>query len=81
MVFCQVEIHAGDHPFFRIPAKQEIAGSNHVFAPEAVLVFFTMKYLKGLKFFYFIIVMAFMVIITHPPYFRNFIVFDRTPFA
>jgi len=43
---------SGDPHFFRKPAKQVIAGSNNVLAPEADLTFgnFTMKFMKGLKF-------------------------------
>ncbi len=46
---CKDKLATGHPPFFRIPVKQVIAGSNHVFAPGVVLVVFTMKYMKGLK--------------------------------
>ena len=52
----------GDPTFLGTPVKQVI----HVFVLGVVLVVFTMKYMKGLKVFFFIIFMAFMVIITHP---------------
>lgn len=55
----------GDSPFFSPLVKHVIAGNNHVFASGVVLLFFTMKYLKDMKFFFFIIFMAFTVIITH----------------
>ena len=60
----------GDSAFFRSLVMQEITGSNNIFAHEADLTLsciFTMKNMKGMKFFFFNIFMAFMVIITHSP--------------